>query len=143
MRIFSVLAVVLGTGLATGLATGLVGAAQAQALDCSTAMTQLNMNTCAALDFEAADKDLNAAYARARTAMRRLDAGVSARQAGAEVALRDAQRAWIPFRDTACLAEGFLMRGGSAEPLLVFGCKARLTRQRAQDLWALAAGMEG
>lgn len=124
-------------------AAGFAGVAQAQAVDCPNAMTQSEMNACAARDFEAADSDLNAAYARARTAMRRLDAELAAGQAGAELALRDAQRAWITFRDTACVAEGFVMRGGSAEPLLVFGCKARLTQQRAQDLWALAAGIEG
>lgn len=135
MRIMTVMAVVFGAGFA--------GAAQAQTVDCDNAITQMDMNVCAANAFNAADKDLNAAYARARSAMRRIDGELSASQAGAETALRDAQRAWITFRDNACLAEGFQMRGGSAEPLLVFGCKARLTEQRAQDLWTLATGIEG
>lgn len=135
MRIWAVLAVMM--------VGGLDGAAQAQALNCRDAMTQQEMTACAALDLEAADKDLNAAYAQARGFMRSLDAELVASQSGAEAALRDAQRAWIPYRDKACLAEGFMMRGGSAEPMLVLGCKARLTQQRAQELWTLAAGAEG
>ncbi len=129
--------------LAMIVVTNFAGAAQAQALNCREAMTQQDMNACAALDHEAADKDLNAAYAQARAFMRRMDTELTASQSGAEVALREAQRAWIPYRDKACLAEGFMMRGGSAEPMLVLGCKARLTQQRAQELWTLAAGAEG
>lgn len=120
-----------------------MSAAQAQTVDCDNAMTQRDMNHCAALAFEAADEDLNAAYAEARAFMRELDTDQSSDEAGAEAALRDAQRAWIPYRDKACAAEGFLMRGGSAEAMLVLGCKARLTEQRAQDLWTLAEGAEG
>ena len=135
MRILTVAAVVFAAGFA--------GAAQAQPLDCSNAMTQMDMNACVALDFDAADKDLNAAYARARSAMRRIDGELAASQVGAEAALRAAQRDWITFRDNACVAEGYQMRGGSAESMLVVGCKARLTEQRAKDLWTLAAGMEG
>ncbi|WP_240335391.1 lysozyme inhibitor LprI family protein [Pseudotabrizicola algicola] len=119
------------------------GAAQAQGLDCDNAMTQQAMNRCAALELEAADKDLNAAYAEARGAMRDLDTDLPPGLSGAELALRDAQRAWISYRDKACAAEGFLMRGGSAEPLLVLGCRLRLTEQRAEDLWSLAEGPEG
>jgi uncharacterized protein YecT (DUF1311 family) len=50
------------------------------------------------------------------------------------VALREAQRAWITFRDKACEAEGFAMRGGSAEPLLVYGCMRQLTEERTGHL---------
>ncbi|WP_103333711.1 lysozyme inhibitor LprI family protein [Pseudotabrizicola formosa] len=125
------------------LGAGLAGAAQAQTLDCSNAMTQREINACLGRAFEAADADLNAAYGQARDQMRQIDSGLSPDQQGAELALRDGQRAWISFRDNACAAEGFQMRGGSGEPMLVLGCKARLTQVRAQDLWTLAAGMEG
>jgi uncharacterized protein YecT (DUF1311 family) len=55
-------------------------------------------------------------------------------QQGAAKALKTAQRAWITFRDAACEAEAYAMQGGSAQPLLVFGCRARLTRARTEDL---------
>ena len=134
MRHLCLVALLLGAGFFHG--------AQAQSLDCNSAMTQMALNACAAREFETADVDLNAAYGQARAAMRRLDKELS-EDGGAERALRDAQRAWISYRDTACLAEGFMMRGGSAEPLVIFGCKTRLTQQRAVDLWSVAAGLDG
>ena len=125
------------------LTLGTAAAVQAQTLNCNNAMTQMEINACTGMAFEAADRDLNAAYAQARTQMRQIDSGLPPNQQGAEVALRDGQRAWISFRDNTCAAEGFQMRGGSGEQMLVLGCMARLTQARAQDLWMLAAGMEG
>lgn len=134
MRILAVIA--LGAGLCLGTV------ATAQLADCDTAMTQSEMNACAAQDFAMADDDLNHAYGAARSAMQELDLALDSDLRGAEITLRDAQRAWITFRDKACAAEGFQMRGGSAEPLLVYGCMSRLTSQRARDLWDLATGLE-
>jgi len=93
---------------------------------------------CAEQDWMAADADLNAAYAAAQAAMKAVDANLPVSLRGASVALRDAQRAWIPFRDAACAAEGYQMRGGSAEPMVIYGCRARVTQTRAADLWTLA-----
>lgn len=70
--------------------------------------------------------------------MRAIDADLPAARRGAEVALRDGQRAWITFRDQACLAEAYVFAGGSAQPMVYSGCQARLTEQRAADLWDLA-----
>lgn len=135
MRSLAVVVGLIGVCLASG--------AMAQDVDCENAMTQIDMNFCAQEDFARADDDLNEAYGRARDAMRDIDSYLDADLQGAEEALRDAQRAWITFRDTACAAEGFMMRGGSAEPLLVYGCMARLTDHRTEDLETLAAGAEG
>lgn len=125
--------VLLGLALQTG-----PGAAQQAA--CDNPITQLEMNLCAEADFKAADAGLNTAYQVARDAMRQLDADLPASQRGAEVALRDAQRVWISFRDQACLAEAYSWTGGSGYPMVYVGCQARLTEQRAADLWALAGG---
>ena len=114
--------------------------AGAQEVDCANAMAQQEMNLCAAQDYEAADLGLNAAYKQARAAMKGLDANMPAAERGAEAALLAAQRAWLPYRDAACASEGWLMHGGSAEPLVVYGCLATLTRQRTQDLLYLAEG---
>ncbi|MDO9581781.1 MAG: lysozyme inhibitor LprI family protein [Desulfomicrobium sp.] len=129
--------------LAFVLTLGTAAAAQAQTVNCNNAMTQMEITACAGMAFEAADRDLNAAYAQARDQMRQIDSGLPPNQQGAEIALRDGQRAWISFRDNTCAAEGFQMRGGSGEQMLVLGCMARLTEARAEDLWVLAAGMEG
>ena len=114
--------------------------AGAQEVDCENAMAQQEMNLCAAQDYEEADAALNAAYKQARAAMQGLDADLPEGDRGAEAALRAAQRAWLPYRDAACASEGWLMHGGSAEPLVVYGCLATLTRQRTQDLLYLAEG---
>ena len=112
--------------------------ATAQDVDCENAMSQMEMTYCAEQDWLMQDADLNDAYAAAKAAMRQVDAGLPKAERGAEAYLRDAQRAWIGFRDSACAAEGYLMHGGSAEPMVIYGCRARLTEARALDLWALA-----
>jgi uncharacterized protein YecT (DUF1311 family) len=118
----------------------LPGPALAQQVDCATASVQFELNFCAEQDFLAADADLNAAYRAARDMMRQLDAGLPVAERGAEVALRDGQRAWITFRDQACLAEAYVWHGGSGQPMIYSGCQARVTAARAGDLWALAEG---
>jgi uncharacterized protein YecT (DUF1311 family) len=102
--------------------------------DCRAPQTTFEMRQCAAQDYEAADVGLNAAYKAAQHAMRRLDADLPEDLKGASSALLQAQRAWIPFRDAACIVEGFQVRGGSLEPLFVMTCKTRLTRQRSAQL---------
>lgn len=114
--------------------------ALAQEVDCENAMTQNEMTYCAEQDWIAADEDLNAAYRAGMAAMKQIDADLPKPEQGAAVNLKSAQRAWIAFRDAACAAEGYAMHGGSAEPMLIYGCRARLTESRAADLWSLAEG---
>lgn len=122
---------------------GLAAAAAAQesaSVDCSNAATQAELNTCASNDYEAADQALNKAYQAAMQRMRQADEEAAATgpdSVGAVEALKKAQRGWIAYRDGHCEAEGFAMRGGSAEPMLVNGCKAELSRTRARELDAL------
>ncbi|WP_112312349.1 lysozyme inhibitor LprI family protein [Pseudogemmobacter bohemicus] len=116
---------------------GGVGQAQAQEIDCATAMVQADLNQCAAAEWEAADQLLNQRYKEAMALLRDWDADLPDTLKGGAEALREAQRAWITYRDAACAAEGYPMRGGSAEPLLVYGCKARLTEARTKDLEGL------
>lgn len=117
------------------LLAGLLPAtAMAQDVDCANAITQSDMNACAFADWQAADKALNTAYQKARLVMKNLDADLPEQERGAEASLKAGQKAWITFRDSTCMAEGYVMHGGSAEPLLVYGCMARLTEQRTTDL---------
>ena len=104
----------------------LANAAPAQ--DCSDPQTQLAMNECAHADYLAADEALNTEYRRARAAL----------DESAGTALRDAQRAWIAFRDKACEVEGAQYDGGSIQPMVVAECLARLTWRRVDDLRLLA-----
>lgn len=110
----------------------------AQEIDCAQAMAQVELTFCAEQDWQRADADLNDAYKAALALMRQIDAGLAVDQQGAEAHLRAGQRAWVSFRDEACAAEGYVMHGGSAEPMVIYGCRAGLTRQRAEGLWQLA-----
>ena len=102
------------------------------------AETQQDMNLCAEQDWQSADDVLNDAYAKAMILMRNIDADLPAEDQGAVQNLRNAQRSWVTFRDAACAAEAYMMHRGSAEPLLLFGCMARLTAVRTLDLEQMA-----
>nr|WP_255572042.1 lysozyme inhibitor LprI family protein [Celeribacter sp. PS-C1] len=93
-------------------------------------MTQSAMNACAHQGWVKADEDLNDTYTWAMA---------RARQSGDPVAeaLRTAQRAWIPYRDAACEAEGILFEGGTIQPLIVYTCLEHLTRQRTNEMRAV------
>jgi uncharacterized protein YecT (DUF1311 family) len=125
-----------GAALALGLCAA--AAAQAQEVDCAAPVTQQDSNFCADRAWKLADEDLNLAYGMARSLMQQTDAALPQADRGAEVALRDAQRAWITFRDAACRAEGYVFFGGSIRPLVVSNCLERMTRARTEDLRALA-----
>lgn len=105
--------------------------------DCTNPQTQMEMNLCAQQGFKAADEDLNYTYALSMDYMKRLDEYLPDDLVGAADALRDAERAWIQYRDNNCRAEGFAARGGSMEPLLVYSCLERLTRNRTEELRSL------
>lgn len=103
------------------------GAASAQDIDCANAMTQFDMNQCAALEYQAADEDLNWTYQMIMDDLKERNPAMAE-------ALRDAQRKWIPYRDAACKVEAMQYEGGSMQPLVHVSCLAGLTRQRDEDI---------
>ena len=123
------------------LALAVQGApAQAEEPDCRDPQAQIEMNICARIDFEHADAELNRVYreaiAGARQSDREIDRSTD-RLPTFEQVLREAQRAWVTFRDAQCTDEGFgEARGGSMEPMVEWACRARLTRERIAQLSA-------
>ena len=113
--------------------------------NCRDPQAQSDMNICASIAFERVDAELNAEYrravARARAADRAIAGQLPARdhRPGAEDTLREAQRAWVAFRDAHCRLEGYQSRGGSMEPMLYEGCRAAVTRERTVQLRRSAA----
>ena len=75
-------------------------------------------------DAHKADAELNATY---QALLSQLDGGDQQR-------LRDAQRAWIAFRDKDCAFRAQGSAGGSASALASAQCTDDLTRQRADAL---------
>ncbi|MBI1172120.1 DUF1311 domain-containing protein [bacterium] len=114
--------------------------AAAQDVDCSKAEAQVEMTFCAEKDWKAADARLNDAYKAAIDVMKQTDKYLDASDQGAEAALRAGQRAWITYRDQTCDAEAWTAHGGSAEPMMIYDCRARVTAARALELENMALG---
>ncbi len=115
------------------------GAGGAQELNCANPTTQIEMTGCAARSYEAADAALNAVWKQAMAKARDLDSYISAEDVPAATILREAQRAWIAYRDQACEAESLVVRGGSMQSQIYYLCLTRLTRTRTDDLAGFAA----
>jgi uncharacterized protein YecT (DUF1311 family) len=118
-------------------------AAGAQDIDCANAMAQADLNQCAFDAWEVADAQLNDAYKSAMDLLKSWDARLPSGERGGADALKEAQRAWITFRDKACEAEGYAMKGGSAEPLLIYGCMRSVTMDRTRQLWSMVEAYSG
>jgi uncharacterized protein YecT (DUF1311 family) len=109
--------------------------------NCDDPMSQNEMNACAALDFERADAELNRAWREAVAAAREADAEIDRnydQRPTSEAKLREAQRAWIVYRDAHCTVVGYEeARGGSMEPMTYDGCRKTLTEERTAQLRSL------
>lgn len=112
--------------------------------DCDDPQTQMRMNFCASLEQGLARAELDVQWEETAAAMRELDARIDREfdsQAGHYETLEESQRAWSAYRDAQCLAEGFLARGGSMQPMLENLCRAFLARQRIGQLRELTASL--
>lgn len=88
--------------------------------DCGSAPNTAAMNACYKAAHDAADAALNERY---KTLMARLGTDDQGR-------LREAQRAWVAFRDKQCAFETAPYSTGSIYPVLVAGCLTELTQAR-------------
>lgn len=100
---------------------------------CDSPSTQLDINACAGETHAKADGELNRVYAAYR---KRLPEG-QAQQ------LKQAQLAWIKFRDTSCVFESSGVETGSAHAMVYQGCLTAKTKERVQALKALSSCKEG
>jgi uncharacterized protein YecT (DUF1311 family) len=111
---------------------------RAREFHCEDPQNQMEMNVCAGLDFERADAELNAAWRVAIAGARAADAELDRRydqRPTTEAKLREAQRAWLVFRDAHCTVQGYdEARGGTMEPMVYGSCRAALTRLRTAQL---------
>ena len=101
--------------------------------DCENG-SQMELNMCAYNDFQNADVALNKLWPQVKKFAADGDADLDKSQQGYAKALLASQRGWLTYRDGQCELYGFQSRGGSMEPMLVSGCKARLTKARVKEL---------
>ena len=115
----------------------LAAAAQEPEVDCDNAMAQFELNACAYKEYERADAAMNAQWKVTAARMKESDADFDRSQdnrPGYFDTLLAAQRAWLTYRDQHCASEGYTMRGGSAEPMMISGCQTQLTEARTKQL---------
>lgn len=91
---------------------------------CAKAQTQMDLNACTDQAYRAADLALNQTY---QTLRKRLSEQSRSK-------LKDAQRAWISFRDAECTFIASGVEGGSAQPMVHSSCLTNLTRERTEAL---------
>ncbi|MEM9244786.1 MAG: lysozyme inhibitor LprI family protein [Cyanobacteria bacterium P01_F01_bin.153] len=104
--------------------------AQSQ-LSCDDPQTQQELNRCAFQTLTQENQRLNNTY-------RELFPNLSEQR---QKLLRNSQIAWTAYRDRECRFYDSSAEGGSLQPLLSSGCKARLTRDRTQLLQRYRDGL--
>lgn len=107
--------------------------APALADDCANASTQMEMNTCAAAQFQTADKKLNETY---QNALKRAEPPQ-------RDLLKKAQIAWIALRDADCALVSSGTEGGSIQPMIASQCMMDKTDEREAFLASLLQCEEG
>ncbi|MEM1059935.1 MAG: lysozyme inhibitor LprI family protein [Verrucomicrobiota bacterium] len=90
----------------------------------SPAQTQMEMNREAAAGFAQADNQLNEIY---EEAMRNLSPE-------RQLLLRDAQRAWLKYREAAAKSAGAGFEGGTMQPYIISTTKTEMTKFRIQQI---------
>ena len=105
----------------------------AWAVDCAKAITQADMNQCAAQELEREDKKINATYKDLRS---KLDSEQ-------QNELKNVQLAWIKYKDLTCKFESGGAAGGSMYSMILASCLAEKTRQRNAELALIGKCEEG
>src|SRR5699024_3694632 len=83
-----------------------------QSAVCDNAADQSTLNRCADQELEAADARLNSTYKALTQQLEKADLE----------RLKQAQRAWISYRDAQCAFESEPSRGGSIYPMVLSNC---------------------
>jgi uncharacterized protein YecT (DUF1311 family) len=103
------------------------------AVECNQASTELGMRQCVTEEYSKLDKQLNKIYSEYRGRLN----DVQKQQ------LKEAQLAWVKFRDLACKFEASGVEGGSAHQMVVTQCLSQKTRGRISEIERLLNCEEG
>ena len=109
----------------------MISMAQSQCHD--QAMDNLSMKQCEAQAGEELDALLNREYKKIMSNPAHFDHGIGT----AEILKKDfrnAQRAWIKFRDSNCNWHSNSFYGGTGQGLVYSGCINRMTKERITEL---------
>lgn len=111
---------------------------------CEANATQVDFDTCYADLFRVTNEEMNHLYRNAilafehdaANAHRRSDASALSYDAAALFDLKNAQAAWVRYRDLQCRAAGQQLQGGSIQPIVVNKCLVLLTHHRIDEIRA-------
>src|ERR1041384_7648352 len=93
---------------------------------CADAQSQAEMNMCWGKEYKAADAKLNKTY---QDLMSKLDESE-------KVQLKNAQLAWLKYRDANCEFVADQYKGGTMRPMIAAICLADVTDNRTKELTA-------
>jgi len=109
--------------------------ALADDLDCSRIPLGEQLEHCAQLEKNRADAALNASYQALLGRLQHQYQSHPLLEQDYLGKLKNAQRAWIKYRDTSCVVEAFEVQPGTpAHTTLINICVSRLSRERTRDL---------
>lgn len=91
---------------------------------CANPQTQTEMTQCAANAYKAADAVLNKVY---QQLVAKLDDEEKAQ-------LKEAQTAWLKYRDANCDFVADQYKGGTMRPMIYAGCLEDVTKKRTTEL---------
>jgi uncharacterized protein YecT (DUF1311 family) len=91
---------------------------------CEDAQTQADMNICWGNEYKKADAKLNQTYQQLAAML----------DADEKTQLKNAENAWLKYRDTNCEFVADQYKGGSIRPMIAAICLADVTNNRAAEL---------
>lgn len=103
------------------------------AASCDATKSQMEMTVCAGQEYTEQDKKLNAAFSAYRNRL----------SDSQKKQLKNAQLAWIKFRDLSCDFESSAVEGGSTYRMVLYGCLTQKTTARLQEIIQLNSCNEG
>ena len=91
---------------------------------CEDAQTQADMNICFGNEYKKADAALNKVYQQLVAMLDEDD----------KTQLKNAENAWLKYRDTNCEFVADQYKGGSMRPMIAAICLADVTENRTKEL---------
>jgi len=106
---------------------------------CDDAKNNIELNKCGNIYWKREDAALQVIYDDLISDLKQQDTEYPlngpSRSGSREKKLREAQRAWIKYRDLSCASEGLIFGGGGTiSSQLEYGCLTAITKQRALEL---------
>jgi uncharacterized protein YecT (DUF1311 family) len=116
-----------------------IGVVQKPCLDTPDGQSTLGMRDCSNRETAVWDERLNKAYKALLHQLGDIDAERNGKKLKGADLIREAERAWVSFRDKQCDVTGLPMEGGTGAGVLIDDCYLEQTAQHALWLESITA----